>query len=99
MNENKTIIESDINLYAVQVLDFKTEEGYIKGYKLYYTKPATGEYKENYLGGKAENCFVKDENYQLLIDKVKLKSFPIKAKVKCEIQSLDKPPKIVALVI
>ena len=99
MNENGNIIESDINLYAVQVLDFKSKDGDVKGYKIFYTRSVVGEYKDNYLGGKAEDCFVKDDNYKLLIDKLRLKTFPVKAKVRCSIQSLDKPPKVVSLVI
>lgn len=99
MNENKVMIDTDVMLYAFQILDFETNDGVIKGYKLYYTKPATGDYKDNYLGGKAENCFVKDENYSTLVEKLKLKSFPFKAKIKFELQSVDKPPKPVALII
>ena len=97
MDKDNVFITTDVTLYALQVLDFKTDEGLIQGYKLYYVKNATGDYKENYLGGKAEHCFIKDENYRSVVDKIKMKQFPIKAKIKYEVQSVDKPPKPVLI--
>lgn len=93
------IFTKEVILYSIQILDFKTsQDDYIKGYKLFYITEPSEEKKGDYIGGKAESSFIKDENYKEILKSYTNRQFPTKVKIQFELTSLDKPPKPIKIV-
>lgn len=99
--DNNLHFEKEVILSCIQILDFKSSDGEIKGYKLHYITEPSGDYKENYIGGKHEEAFIKDDNYKITLKPflTKVKSLPCKIKLDLVVVSTDKPPKISKIII
>lgn len=99
--DNNLHFTKEVLLSCIQILDFKSQDGEIKGYKLHYITEPTGDYKENYIGGKHEESFIKDENYNETLKPFinKTKTLPCKIKLDLVVVSTDKPPKISKIII
>lgn len=98
--ENNLHFKKQVELMCIQILDFKSSDGEIKGYKIHYISEPTGDYKENYIGGKHEESFIKDDNYKDTLKPFinKAKSLPCKVNLDLVVVSTDKPPKISSII-
>lgn len=98
MNETMQL-KTKVNVYSVQLLDFATKDGQsISGIKVFFTEKATGEFKDNFLGGQASSIFLSGKDFVNLFNTgLKTIKFPCQAEILSEFVAMNKAPRPVGI--